>query len=51
MESVCLIGRIPGVSILGATASVYVSAYRDYYKEGSEIVYVSIRKETKWLDN
>ena len=34
MESACLIGRIPGVSILGATAtaSVYVSAYRDYYE-------------------
>ena len=32
MESACLIGRIPGVSISGATASAYVSAYRDYYE-------------------
>lgn len=34
MESACLIGRIPGVSISGATATVsaYVSAYRDYYE-------------------
>lgn len=34
MESACLVGRIPGVSMSGATAtaSVYVSAYRDYYE-------------------
>lgn len=34
MESACLIGKIPGVSMLGATATagVYVSAYRDYYE-------------------
>ena len=34
MESACLIGKIPGVSISGATttASAYVSAYRDYYE-------------------
>lgn len=33
MESACLIGKIPGVNMSGATvtASVYVSAYRDYY--------------------
>ena len=34
MESACLISRIPGVSISGATAtaSAYISAYRDYYE-------------------
>lgn len=34
MESACLIGKIPGVNMSGATATagVYVSAYRDYYE-------------------
>lgn len=34
LESASMIGRIPGVSITGATATdaTYVSAYRDYYE-------------------